>query len=371
MVADGGGGAGGVWPVVVRYPDGPVEEVVEADALDAVRDVRALMVRGPLFGVVAQDVAGQDAGGQGAGGQGGRWRVVFGFTAGTPQEARDRLNSKLWFRAKDEAGDRAERRALLAAVGRLETEPVDELTVLGTRYRVVRAEEYAGAGADGIEVPRPTDPEPAEPCWDRSFREPEVDDGLVLDPAEPVTPTQAAERFAMRDLAYSGDHYPSDVLSDSVRAVADHPEVLLLPTAFRVLENHGGTWGISGGLHPSAHGARQTLEFGLTWFEPRRLGLIPIDADHENDARAVLAAGGHPAADRLASFVRAADRLRAENANEVEADGSVRRVCRMRRLVRWGPDGPEKPRPSDTDMHPPEQIHPPLDEDGVVHYETD
>jgi hypothetical protein len=356
----GGGGVGGVWPVVVRYPDGPVEEVVEADALDAVREVRTLMVRGPLFGVVAQDAGGGD----------GRWRVVSGVTSATPQDARDRLNSKLWFRAKDDAEDRAERRALLAAVGRLETEPVDELTVLGTRYRVVRAEEYAGAGEDGIEVPRPTDPVPVDPCWDRSFNEPEVDDGLVLDPAEPVTPTQAAERFAMRDLAYSGDRYPPDVLRDSRRVVADHPEVLLLPTAFRILKEHDGQWGITGGLHASAHGARQTLEFGLTWFEPRQRGLIDIDGDHETDARTLVAAGGHPAADRLASFVRAADRLRAENADEVEADGMVRRVCRMRRLVRWGPGGPEKPRPSDTDMHPPEQIHPRLDEEGVVHYGT-
>lgn len=359
-MADGDGGPDGMWPVVVRYPDGPLEQVVEADAVDAARKAHRLMVRGPLFGVAAQDVGAPHL-----------WRVVGPVTSATPQDARDALNSLLWFRAKDEAQDRAERRGLLAAVARLETERVDELTVLGTRYRVVRAEEYAGAGADGIETPRPTDPEPLAPDWAMSARGPDVDDGLVLDPAAPVTPTQAAERLAMRSLAYSGTRFPRDVLRDSARAVEDYPEVVLLPPAYRVLKNRDGRWSLTGALHSTAHGARQSLEFGLTWFEPRQQGLIDLDADRETDARTLLAAGAHPAADHLAAAVRAADRLRAENADEVEVHGVVHRICRMRRLVRWGPDGPERPRPSDTDMHPPEQIHPRLDEDGAVHHEAD
>ncbi|WP_052398190.1 DUF5954 family protein [Streptomyces sp. NRRL F-5123] len=355
-MAEGIVGPDRMWPVVVRYPDGPVEEVVEADALDAARHAQTLMVRGPLFGVAVQDEGGA-----------ARWRVVTPVTAATGQDARDSLNSLLWFRARDETQDRAERRALLAAVARLETERVDELTVLGRRYRVVRAEEYAGAGPEGIEGPRPTDAEPAVVSWDRSASDAAVDDGLVLDAAAPVTPTQAAERFAMRGLAYSGARYPQDVLRDAARAVTDHPDVVLLPTTFRVLRQRGDTWTIDGGLHCTAHEARRSLEFGLTWFEPRKQGIIDFDADRDVDARSLVAAGSHPAADRLSAFVRAADRLR-EHADEIEVDGTVRRICRMRRLVRWGPDGPEQPRPSDTDIHPPERIHPFLDEDGTVHH---
>ncbi|MFG2975485.1 DUF5954 family protein [Streptomyces sp. NPDC048331] len=86
-------------PVVVRVPVEPVEAAREADALDAVARAGDVVVRGPLFGVAAQ-----------APGDGPRWRVVLEVTAGCPQQARDGLNSRLWFRAKDEARDRAERR---------------------------------------------------------------------------------------------------------------------------------------------------------------------------------------------------------------------------------------------------------------------
>ncbi|MFJ8311422.1 MULTISPECIES: DUF5954 family protein [unclassified Streptomyces] len=345
--------------IVVRYPEDPVEAVVEADALDAALDVEALLVRGPLFGVAAQDV-----------GEAPGWRVLVAVAAGCPQEARDSLCSFLWFRAKDDAESRAERRALLAAVARLESEPVDELTVLETRYRIVRAEEYAGMGRDGIEQPRPTDPEPAVPNWDRGSREPGIDDGLVLDPDAPVTPLQAAERLALRGLAYAGSRFPENVRSDSRRAVGTHPDVMLLPAAFRVVERNGPGWKIGSGLHASAHETRKTLDFALTWFQPRERGLIPWDVDgREVDARTVSAEGTDPAAGALAEYARSADRLRAERANQVEVGGTVHRICRARRLLRWGPDGPEGPRPSDTDSHPPERIRPILDEDGNIHYD--
>jgi hypothetical protein len=235
---------------------------------------------------------------------------------------------------------------------------------------VIRAEEYAGAGPDGIEQPRPTDPEPAAASWDLKDQEPELDDGLVLDPEAPITPTQAAERLALRSLAYSGERFPADVLRDSRRAVETHPDVLLLPTAFRVLESDGDGWRTGGGMQATIHGTRRTLEFGLTWFEPRRLGLIPFDADRDTDARTVLAAGAETGGGELAAYVRAADQLREGRANQVEVDGTVHRICRVRRLVRWSPDGPEGPRPSDVDSHPPERIRPVLDEDGTIHHES-
>lgn len=250
------------WPVVVRVPVEPVEPVeaaMEADALDAALH-STLAVRGPLFGVATQRT-----------GDGRRWRVAVEVTHGCPQQARDSLNSLLWFRAKDEAKDRAERRALLAAVARLESERVDELTVLDTRYRVVRAEEYAGMDANGdIETPRPTDPEPLTPDWGPGTHGPRVDADLVLDPDAPLSPVQASERLSLRSLVYTGTRFPDSVLGDSVRAVESHPDVLLMPAAFQVVERSGTrSWRPGSALHVSAHDARVTLYFSLMWFRPR------------------------------------------------------------------------------------------------------
>ncbi|MEU0857372.1 DUF5954 family protein [Streptomyces griseofuscus] len=345
----------GVRPVVVRIPVEPVEAAMEADALDAVHSAGEVAVRGPLFGVVAQTAE-----------DGQRWRAVTSITAPFPQISRDTLYSRLWFRAKDEAKDRAERRALLAAVARLETEPVDELTVLGTRYRIVRAEEWAGSGAGGIELPRPTDPEPLSPDWSVSSREPEVDAGLVLDPDAPLTPAQATERLALRDFVYAGSRFPDLVIRESRRARQTHPDVVLLPTTFTVAERDGKGWEPASRPHTTALGARKSLDFFLTWLEPRTRGLIPVEADRLVDARTVTAAD--PGADPvLFAYAGASERLRSGRVNQLEVLDITYRIIRTRRMLRWGPDGPEGPRPSDTSDHGPERIHPRLDEDGVVH----
>ncbi|MGW2303215.1 DUF5954 family protein [Streptomyces sp. NPDC001809] len=353
----------GEWPIVVRVPVEPVEAAIEADAVQAALSHRALAVRGPLFGVAAQ--AEEDD---------WRWRVVVEVTHGCPQQARDGLNSLLWFRAKDEAKSPQERRALLAAVARLESERVDELTVLDTRYRVVRAEEYAGLDARGdVEMPRPTDPEPLTPDWSRGAgaQGPKIDAGLVLDPGAPLSPSQAAERLTMRSLVYSGSRFPAPVLADSAHAVETHPDVLLMPTAFLVVERSGAddTWTPASGLLVTAHDARRTLDFSLVWWGPRHRGLIPYDAEMETDAR-TLVAGSDPPAPELALLVEAADRLRTGHVNQVQACGTLYQIARSRRLLRWGPDGPEGPRPSDINTHAPEALHPRLDEDGTVHYDT-
>ncbi|MET9886470.1 DUF5954 family protein [Streptomyces sp. NPDC006430] len=347
----GDAGPSGTRPMVVRVPVEPVEAAVEADAVDAAARAGDVMVRGPLFGVAAQSA-------------GARWQVVAGVTEGCPQLARDWLNSRLWFRAKDEAHDRAERRALLAAVARLESERVDELVVAGTRYRVVRAEEYAVAGPDGIEQPRPTDPEPLLPDWDRAVRDAEIDDGLVLDPDAPVTPTQAIELLALRGLCYSGERFPQDVRADSRQALDTHPDVLLLPATFAVVERTAGGWKPVSGPHATAHAARKSLDFALTWMWPRMRGHIPDDAGPHTDAR-TRAAGG-PWAAELAAYAEAGDALRAGRVNRLEFQGSVYQVVRTRRLVRWGPDGPEGPRRSDVNSQDPARIHLALDEDGRV-----
>ncbi|MEF9881054.1 DUF5954 family protein [Streptomyces sp. P9-A4] len=356
-------GAGPVeWPVVVRVPVEPVEAAMEADAVDAAARHSGVAVRGPLFGVAAQS---ED--------DGRRWKVAVEVTHGCPQQARDALNSRFWFRAKDEAKDRAERRALLAAVARLESECVDELTVLDTRYRVVRAEEYAAVDAHGdIETPRPTDPEPLNPDWSRGAgtRSPRVDDGLVLDPDAPLSPLQAAERLTLRSLTYSGARYPGPVLEDSARALESHPDVMLMPAAFLIVERSGTEpWSPGSSLHATAHDARRTLAFALTWMEPRTRGLIPYDAERDVDAHTVVAENTSPAVAELAEFAAAADRLRAGRCNEIEVGSTVSRIARARRLLRWGPDGPEGPRPSDINTQAPQALHPRLDEDGTVHFD--
>ena len=346
----------GVRPLVVRVPVEPVEAAMEADAADAVVSAGEVAVRGPLFGVVAQNPE-----------DGQRWRVVVAITAGFPQMSRDSLNSLLWFRAKDEAKDRAERRALLAAVTRLETEPVDELTVLGTRYRVVRAEEYAGSGVNGIEQPRPTDPEPLVPEWSLASKEPRVDAEVVLDPDAPVTPAMATERLALRNFVYAGSRFPDYVIEESRRALRTHPDVVLLPTTFAVVERDDPGWEPVSRGHATAHGARRSLDFFLTWLEPRTHGLLPVDADRDLDAR-TEAARNPDAAPELVAYAEASDRLRTGRCNQLEVFDTTYRVIRSRRMLRWGPDGPEGPRPSDASEHVPERIHPVLDEDGVVHH---
>ncbi|MGW7103946.1 DUF5954 family protein [Streptomyces sp. NPDC054838] len=260
----GSAGPGGSRPVVVRVPVEPVEAAMEADAVDAVSRAGGVVVRGPLFGVATQDA-----------GEGQRWRLVVAVTNGCPQLARGSLNSQLWFRAEDHAKDRAERRALLAAVARLESERVDGLGVAGARYRVVRAEEYGGSGPGGMEGPRPTGPEPPVPDWDRTVKGPAVDDGLVLDPDAPVTPARAVERLALRGLRYTGERFPEDVRADSLRALDTRPDALLLPATFEVVERTANGWKAVSGPHATAHEARQSLDFALTWAWPRMHGLIP------------------------------------------------------------------------------------------------
>ncbi|GAA2262497.1 hypothetical protein GCM10010232_62690 [Streptomyces amakusaensis] len=350
-------GPGRMRPMAVRVPVELVEAVVEADASDAAARYSDLALRGPRFGVVAQ-----------APGERSRWQVVVPVTDGAPQMARDELNSLLWFRAKDETEDREERRSLLAAVARLESEPVNEVAAVGTRYRIVRAEEYTVTGPSGMEPPRPTDPEPLVPSWAMSEREPEVDDGLVLDPDAPVTPTQAAERLAMFDLHYTGDRFPAPVREDSRRALDTHPDVLLLPATFTLVERTESGWRPISGPHATAHAARRSLDFALTWTWPQKQGVLPADATAPLGLSAVEVDGDRDASTpELAPYVEAARELRGGRlVNRLEFQGTLYEIGRTRRLLRWGPDGPEGPRPSDVDAYEPTRMHPPLSEDGVI-----
>ncbi|MFC9230922.1 DUF5954 family protein [Streptomyces decoyicus] len=317
--------------------DDPTEWVTEADAVDASYRYPHLTLRGPVFGLAARPPeAGAD------------WRLLRPAISGTPQEARDSLNSLLWFKAKDDTDDPRRRRELLGAVSVLEHEPVDELTVLGVRYRVVRGDEFARSGANGLEPPRPTDPPPADPSWEGRPEAPSRDLDFGLTPDRDDGFMAGAMKLALKGFAYSGPWFPADVRRDSERAVASHPDVVLLPVGFGVVERQGRGWLPKGALMSTPHDARRLLFDGMTEFWP----LLHKFTDHQR-----------------AQYTQAAEQFKAAGqADEVRVGDTLFRICRIERMIRSGSDGPEPPRPSDQDDYGPTKIHPTMDENGTIHH---
>ncbi|EFF93770.1 conserved hypothetical protein [Streptomyces sp. e14] len=317
--------------------DDPAAWVKEADAVDASLRYPHLALRGPVFGVAVQDPA-----------AGPGWRVLKPVVDGMPQVARDGMHSHLWFTAKDGTDDRAVRRELLAAVALLEREPANEVTACGVRYRVVRGEEFMRCALDGApEPPRPTDPEPADRTWERRQRaEPSPDADFVLDPDRVAGPMAYALKQGLREFSYRGGRCPDDIRADSERALTTHPEVVLLPVAFGLVERRGEGWMPRGGLHAAPHQARRMFYDGMA-----EIWAMLHDYDDEQKAR----------------YARAAEEYRAlQRADEFTVDGRAFRICRVERMVRMGPDGPEPARPSDVDEYGPTKMHPTMDEDGTI-----
>lgn len=319
--------------------DDPVAWVTEADAVEASRRYPHIALRGPVFGVARLDPATAEP----------RWRLLKPVVDTMPQQARDGLNSHLWFKAKDGAGDPAARRALLAAVAVLERAPADEVEALGVRYRVVRGDEFARTGDDGLEPPRPTDPEALDPSWEEPCAVPSPDVGFVLDPDRDEGPMAGALRLGLRDFTYTGAHFPADVRTDSARAARTHPDVVRLPVGFSVAERDDSGWTPCGSLTATPHEARRSLYEGMA----RVWALL-----YRFDER------------KKALYARAAEAFRgAGRADEASVEGRVFRICRVERMVRLGPDGPEPPRPSDADEYGPMKLHPTLNENGTVQYD--
>lgn len=317
--------------------DDPAAWVTEADAVDASSRYPRLALRGPVFGLAVQDP-----------GAGTQWRVVRPVTGGMPQEARDELNSLLWFKAREDTDDPASRRELLAAVARLEKKPLNEVTALGVRYRVVRGDELARTGEHHLEPPRPTDPEPSLISWDGRHEPRSPDTGFVLDPEQDEAgPMAGALKLALRTFAYSGARFPAVVRKHSERAVTTHPDIVLLPVGFGVAERIGQRWEPQGALMPTPHDARRLLYQGMA-------EMWPLLYQYSDRKRAV--------------YARAAEEFRrARRADEARVEDRLFRICRIQRMVRWGPDGPEPPRPSDLDTYGPMKMHPTMDEHGTIH----
>jgi hypothetical protein len=279
-----------------------------------------LFAGGPVFGIARERA------------QGG-WQLHPHFSGLAPQDARDRLAAD--FRAlaaqAAEAGDADAAAQYTAAADRLDWEPLDELTVAGERYRVVRAERFIRMGPDGPEPPRGSDPDrtdPADPPLDPA-------DGLVIDPAETGVAPGVLRVELLAALRKKGT-VPRDVREDSHTAARTHPGGVLLPATFMAAEREGGRWRPqSTGTAPTPRDARDSLAVHLRIMVPWQQELT--DAEHE-------------------AYKQAADLLDTEQRNELDVAGRHFAIIRVERLVRVGPDGPEGPRPSDADPVPPAMV---------------
>jgi hypothetical protein len=266
--------------------------------------------------------------------EGGGWRLLPYFGVPTPQSARDSLSSNFRRRAHEakESGDEEAGAVWLAAAERLDWEPLNEMTVLGERYRVVRAENVIRSGPEGPEPPRASDPDPAEPG--EAGLQPDRTDGFILDTAVPTGPSEGILKAELLALAHREGDDPQ-VRKDAQRASSTHPGGVLLPPAFLFAEEEGGAWRSETGDSSTPQGARDSLTMLLRVLAPAMQGL-------DEEMRAV--------------YKEAADRLDAERGIELRFAGRHLRLVRVERFVRIGPEGPEGPRPGDYDPDEPVMV---------------
>jgi hypothetical protein len=297
----------------------PRAELADVQAWQARESYPAILSAGrPLFGVARE----REEGG---------WQLCTGLEV-QPQQARDTLGCLCRGIVQEalDAGDEELHRSASAAVHRLDWEKADEVEA-GSRYRVVRVERFVRSGADGPEPPRSTDLDDVE----------HRDLSRDLDPArdfvlDPLTPTGMSEGILKTDLLQlvpAQNEFPDGMREDALRAAGTHPGLVLLPAAFTVAERVGDHWRPTGLVDVGTpFRARDLLSTTLRVSDPVELGLSPAE-------RAVHAA--------------AADRLEAEQPDELTVAGRFLRIVRVERMVRFGPDGPEGPRPFDPDPEDP------------------
>jgi hypothetical protein len=276
---------------------------------------------GPVFGVAHE----RDQGG---------WELHGYFTNLFPQDARDSMGPCFRKMAQEHPEDSAARTECLRAAERLDWEAVDEITVLGTRYRVVRADQFLRSGPYGPEPPRATDPDPGGPG--RSDGRPDPAEGFVIDPVTATGMSEGILKLELLEAMRQRGSVPSEVRDDLARAMRTHPGGVLVPPTFIIGELTRGRWGpVTVAASPNPQAARNSLVSHLrVW--------IPYEQDLGPDQRVI--------------FATAADTVEEERANEVTVAGRRFRIVRVERLVRIGLDGPEGPRPSDPDPHPPVMV---------------
>jgi len=319
-VKDHRDGVPGYRTVRVGVPEEPVAAMADEEAWQARSAYPDLRFAGPLFGVARERE------------QGG-WELHRYFGVLVPQDARDSMGAHFRRLAETLAlpGERGGREECLQAAGRLDCESIDEVTVLGVRYRVVRADRFVHSGPAGPEPPRPSDPDPGKPG--QAGPVPDPAEGFVVDPATATGISGGLLKLELLEALYPADAVPPQVRDDCVRALGTHPGGVLLPPAFTTAELCGGRWKpMQAGTSPTPQDARDTLALYLRVMAPWELNL------------------GQP---ERAVYAAAAERLDAGRLDDVEVSGRRFRVVRVERLMRIGPDGPEGPRPSDPDSEPP------------------
>lgn len=305
-------------------PEAPVAALADVEAWKARKTYPSMLFAGgPVFGVARE----RDEGG---------WELHPYFSALAPQDARDGLGAHLRVLSQqaERAGDAEAAAELLAAGDRLDWEALDEMTVRGSRYRVVRAERFIRMGPDGPEPPRDTDPDPSGPGDAHDSPDPAA--GLVIDPVNATGVSEGILKVELLAALRKGGTVPRDVRDDSRAAARTHPGGVLLPATFMTAEREGGRW------RPDSSGTSTTPQSARDGLAMQLRVMLPWQKDLGPGEREV--------------YSRAADLLDAERCDELDVAGRHFRIVRVERLVRIGPDGPEGPRPSDPDPTPPVMV---------------
>ncbi len=305
-------------------PPEPEAARADADAWHARESYPEILgARRPVFGVARE----RDQGG---------WELQSHVSAGAPQECRDGLASTFRGLAHEAsaAGDQATHDEYTAAAVRLDWERLDEMTVCGSRYRVVRAEQFIRLGPTGPEPPRPSDPDPAPTGESHQFPDPVA--GFVVDPYTATGMSEGILKHELLCMVWEEGSVPDRVWMDSRRAVRSHPGGVLLPATFVMAELVDGNWAPAADASSSPQGARDVLALDLRVVAPIVRKLSGKDRER---------------------YARAADRLDRRRGFELLVGGRHFRLVRVERLLRIGPDGPEGPRRSDPDPEQPVMVH--------------
>jgi hypothetical protein len=324
----------------VTAPESPVAALADIEAWKARKTYPSMLFAGgPVFGVARE----REAGG---------WMLQPYFSGLAPQDARDSLGS-CFRRLAKEAGDDGDERACAeyqVAGELLDWEALNDLTVCGRRYRVVRAERFIRMGPDGPEPPRVTDADPSEPGESHEGIDPAA--GLVLSPFDATGVPDGLLKAELLAALRKHGTVPSDVRDDSRIAALTHPGGVLLPATFMTAEREGGRW------RPGSSGTATTPQSARDGLAMQLRVMFPWQRDLTAEQRAL--------------YNRAADRLDADRCDELDMAGRHFRIVRVERLVRIGPDGPEGPRPSDPDPVPPVMVQDrELREQGILREEED
>ncbi|MFK3978819.1 DUF5954 family protein [Micromonospora sp. NPDC050397] len=315
----------------IEQRDDPVSAVSEHDAQHRSFAYPTIMWGAPVFGS-AEEVD-------------GRWRILQ-LNADAPQAARDGLAShfrRLHSETPQTAKHTAERAEYETVYEQLDWEAIDEATVNGRRYRIIRAQPFIRMGPDGPEPPRPTDPDPYPPG--QATRDTSHMDGFVIDPTAGTGLTDGLVRLEMISASYPKT-LAEDMYADSRRAMTTHPNVVLLPVGYTIGQHVDGNWRPqSSETYATPQAARDAGSFSM-----------PELPDQDGSVE-----------DFMAAYQRARAAHQPPRTDNFEVRGVPCRVTRIETFIRVGPDGPEGPRTSDPDSDlPPALLMQQLREQGLA-----